>query len=291
MPYRLVKGQFHLYYEGKRHVGAQPDGDSAWFKPDDPRHLEKLGGRSAKLNGGGCAQLRFEAIDALELHYQGSEQALAPALAARDSLLGQSLGFVSVEYSDNGLSARSAEPHPLPGYILTLSIDPYGRPVSFVFAGGTELPDGSDQFLSTEWLGLSANAALAESGHVYPAFYAGLPLDLRTLILRLTRDAAARGAGLWPLDLSTTGVEIPDLATLETLVLWPKLFRRLVSYFNGGADGLADFDDWLRADEERDDALWIVSEGRQENMHNVIEVDGDRLRMLYRPDDLVIVPR
>ena len=34
MPYRLVKGEFHLFYQADRHVGSQPDGDSIWFRPN-----------------------------------------------------------------------------------------------------------------------------------------------------------------------------------------------------------------------------------------------------------------
>lgn len=59
MPYRLVKGKFHLSYQGERHVGSQPDGDTVWFKPEIPKNLDNLDHRSAKLNGGGCTQLRF----------------------------------------------------------------------------------------------------------------------------------------------------------------------------------------------------------------------------------------
>ena len=39
------------------------------------------------------------------------------------------------------------------------------------------------------------------------------------------------------------------------------------------------------------DAQSILSEGRLENMHDVIEVSGDRLKMKYGPADLIIVPR
>ena len=30
MAYRLIKGEFHLFYQGKREVEGQPDGDSLW---------------------------------------------------------------------------------------------------------------------------------------------------------------------------------------------------------------------------------------------------------------------
>ena len=72
MSYKLAKGYFHLFYQSEfRFVGARPDGDSMWFKPDNPAHLANLAGRDVGYNGGGFAQLRFEGIDALELHYGG----------------------------------------------------------------------------------------------------------------------------------------------------------------------------------------------------------------------------
>ena len=43
MPYRLVKGEFHLFYKKQKLVGSQPDGDSVWFKPDDRALLSELG--------------------------------------------------------------------------------------------------------------------------------------------------------------------------------------------------------------------------------------------------------
>lgn len=43
MPYRLVKGEFHLFYKKQKLVGSQPDGDSVWFKPEDRALLGKLG--------------------------------------------------------------------------------------------------------------------------------------------------------------------------------------------------------------------------------------------------------
>lgn len=84
---------------------------------------------------------------------------------------------------------------------------------------------------------------------------------------------------------------VSDLERLEALVIWPKLFRRLVTYFKDGNEGLSDFDSWIRDDPEHDDALWIVSEGRLGNLHDTYAVSGNKLAMTYSPDDLVIVPR
>ena len=73
------------------------------------------------------------------------------------------------------------------------------------------------------------NALLLGRGLAYPAFYGTLPASLRQHLAAASR--AARSAqpplGIWG---RATGdpdgpAEVADLAQLQTLVLWPKLFR------------------------------------------------------------------
>ncbi|UCD92650.1 MAG: hypothetical protein JSV43_01650 [Methanobacteriota archaeon] len=295
MPYKLVKGEFHLYYRSTRHVGSQPDGDSIWFKPNDPLLLSGIGGRSVEFNNGGFAQLRFEAIDALELHYKGAEQNLELAFDSRDFTLGEA-GFSvpDIVYAPQTFKAvRSAIPHPTKGFILTRNIDPFGRPVSFVFAGTTNKQDGNEYWLDTTWLNDSINAALARSGNAYPSFYTGLPTDLRNRIRDLVRTAQKPPKMIWKPDLSTKGFRAPSLEKLEELVIWPKLFRRLITFFNDGKTDLGDFDEWIRASSTRDDEVWIISEAELGNMHDVIvyEEKKNKMFMKYAPKELIIVPR
>ena len=198
MAYRLIKGQFHLSYKRQRHVGSQPDGDSIWFKPNQVNLLSNLSGRNADFNGGGFVNLRFEGIDALELHYKGSHQSLNNAKASRDLALSRA-GFQQVIYSTAsqlGLSVKNASPHPVLGYILTRGIDPFGRPVSFVFAGSASEQDGSNVWLGVSRLNQSINAKLIDQGQAYPAFYTGLPSDLRDRITELTIRAWEYDRGL-----------------------------------------------------------------------------------------------
>lgn len=108
-----MKGEFGLYYMTTRHVGSQPDGDSLWFKPDDPSLLVELHmGKSVKLNKGGFVTLRFERIDALELFYRGVRQSKEMAVAARDLALKEA-GFESVIFSPGQYTTvRKAIPSP-----------------------------------------------------------------------------------------------------------------------------------------------------------------------------------
>lgn len=104
-------------------------------------------------------------------------------------------------------------------------------------------------------------------------------------------NRAPRASGIWRRrlgDVSTKGFTAKDTEGIEPLVAWPKLFRRLVSYFGDGHRGLAGFDAWLR--DGNDDQVWIVSRAELGNLHDVFEVRGDKVRMKYGPGDLIAVP-
>ena len=72
--------------------------------------------------------------------------------------------------------------------------------------------------------------------------------------------------------------------------MWPKLFRRLTSYFQGGHAGLAGFDAWLREDKKNRDDYLQLPNGEFGNMHDMVSTQGDTMRLNYRPEDVVILP-
>lgn len=295
MPYRIVKGEFHLFYKKQKLVGSQPDGDSVWFKPDNRALLGKLGDhrRDAVFNAGGSTLLKFEGVDALELSFRGSHQFAEGARKARNFTLNL-LGFRNVDFSDGeGLSVRDAEPHPISGYILTKAIDPDGRPVAFAFAEKLNREDGGNALLTVPWMSRSVNSKLAEAGWAYPAFYEGLPPDLRRQFVALIHSARGNKRGLWTKDRTQSGATVAGLESLSKLALWPKLYRRLLAYFKdrNQNQGLAGFDAWLRASAVRDDKLWIISEARAAHLHNVIKISRNKISMIHPSEDLVIVPR
>jgi endonuclease YncB( thermonuclease family) len=289
--YRLVKGEFHLFYQKTRRVGSQPDGDSVWFKPNDTKQLENLGNRSANYTAGGFVQLRFEGIDCLETHFQGAHQNWNDALAARNFNL-KYLGFKDVQYSgQTGLTVASATPHPIPGYILTRGIDPYGRPVSFVVPGHSTKKDGANVILTAQDLKKTVNAQLAAAGQTYPGFYNTMPTDLRNYLSSLSQQARRGKKGLWRTDASLKGATVTSLDDLEQFRIWPKFFRRLVAFLKDKPSDFSKFDAWLRAKpSERDDDLWIISRGEAGNLHDVYRATAHRIKMLYDPHDLVITP-
>lgn len=79
---------------------------------------------------------------------------------------------------------------------------------------------------------------------------------------------------------------------LEKLAMWPKLYRRLVSYFADDNTGLSKFYKWLHDEHpDKDDQLWIISRAEFGNIHDIFEVKGNKLKMTVSAEDMVIVLR
>lgn len=120
-----------------------------------------------------------------------------------------------------------------------------------------------------------------------------MPLSLIIHLRKLITEARKKpGNGLWPqenVNISKESV-IPDLAKLETLILWPKLFRRLATYFFEGHTGLGQFDEWIRQDPvHRDDTLQLP-DGEKGNMHDTYLINGNSLKLQFNPEQLIITP-
>ncbi len=131
----LIAGRFRV-------MGAQPDGDSIRFTPNDPAQWDLITGpNKVKRNASGAAQLRMDAIDTLETHYGSprTHQPLELAHAAAAELLDW-LGFTNVVRGQDE-TVTSSTPDTVEGYILTRSADLYGRCISFVGRG--QAPDAS----------------------------------------------------------------------------------------------------------------------------------------------------
>ena len=84
LPFILIQGTFHLVgrTQAGNPTGFEPDGDSIQFKPTNPQLLNQLDqpGRPYRLTAIGSMQLRFEGIDALELHFDGLAHCTHPLL-------------------------------------------------------------------------------------------------------------------------------------------------------------------------------------------------------------------
>ncbi|MGW0807347.1 lamin tail domain-containing protein [Nonomuraea sp. NPDC002799] len=277
--------------------GPEPDGDTVKFKPDSPALVEALPRRSGRPPNIGARgiSVRLEAIDALETHFEGTHQEPAGADAARDELL-RLLGFTNVRFWDDLPNrVRSCDQDSLRGHVLTNGIDANGRLIAFVYAGDHTGVDGAGVFVDPALADASVNGTLLAAGQVYPAFYATLPAGLRAHLAEVSQAARRKAVatGIWP--RSTADPNAPaavgTLADAEGLVMWPKLFRRIVPYLAAGFTSFDGFDTWLRADPvHRDDELYLIERAERGNLHDVVRAAGQQLQLTMWPEEFIISP-
>jgi endonuclease YncB( thermonuclease family) len=290
MTYRLVQGTFQLIHRANGEAtGFSPDGDSIRFHPNKRRNLYNLPVRKTRFHSGGTVQLRFDAIDALEIHYDGFHQNQLLACAARDRVL-DILGFKEVDYADDGSTVVRAVPDAVPGYLLTNKVDRNRRVLCYAFAGQPREPDGTQLPLETDLLNQSLNALLLVEGLAYPAYYSGLQRSERHQLTHLANRAMKERRGIWPLDPTLGEGAIIDRARdLGNLVLWPKLFRRLADFCRKNHPNLTRFPKWLRQHKRQNNRLEIISESRECMLDEVVETTQNAIRMRYLPQDLLVV--
>ena len=276
----LIAGSFRV-------MGAQPDGDSIRFTPDNLANWDLITGPNrVRRNAAGAAQLRLDAIDALETHYGNprTHQPLGLAHAAAGELLDW-LGFSNVVRAENE-TVTSSSPDMVPGHIFTRAADLYGRCIALVGRGDPPQADGSSVFVDVDVLRTTANHHLIGQGLVYPTYYRALFSDLRNELTAAATQARDNGLGVWPSDQTTTGAEVTGLAALEDdIVIVPKLFRRLVDYLRLGDDSLAGFPAFL---DQAADEFFILSTGHSTTgLDAVVDVTGNNVTMTRPIEDLV----
>jgi endonuclease YncB( thermonuclease family) len=292
MPFIAIQGTFHLVgrTQAGNPTGFEPDGDSIQFKPTNPQLLDRLDqpGRPYRLTSIRSTQLRLEGIDALELHFDSTHQPRPLADEARDFLTGK-LGLNPVPYRP----PRNIQVQPpvlkdaTAGFILSRALEINGRPIAFAFTSAPPEPDGAEVFLRSSLLKRSLNFRSLAAGQAYPLFYDTLFADLRGVFTRGATSARQAGSGLWPQDRSQTGLQVASQAELEQQgVLFPKLFRRLSEFLAQQAGGLGGFLPWLAASEEQ---VLDLTEGNFTHFDNVVALEGDQVRLLRRPEELVFV--
>jgi endonuclease YncB( thermonuclease family) len=292
--YTIIHGQFRIHREDQPLQGPQPDGDTIRFEPDDVQllyALPRFSGRAPDIRSGGI-NVRYEGVDALETHFQGSHQNAEWGRAARDRNLAL-LGYTNVEFfSDHPNIVSSVDVDPLRGYVIANGIESNGRLLGLVYAGTPTANDGERIFVDEAMLDRSINAKLAQEGLVYVEPYDTMPIALVNRLRAIMRTARSAGAGfLGAEDVSVAAsAAIPSLDAAQGLVMWPKLFRRLVSYFQEGVTGLSGFDAWIREDPVRRDDTLRLPDGEKANMHDTYEIVSDRMSLTYNPEELLIAP-
>jgi hypothetical protein len=281
VPFLVLAGEFRV-------IGAQPDGDSIRFYPDDPSQWDEVGGPyPVQRNASGGAQLRLDAVDALETHYAIPtgmvHQPLDLAHAARDALL-RWLGFTSVTHEAETVTA--AEPAAVRGYVLTRSADKYGRCISFAGRGNPPAPSGGQVYVDAKLLRQSANYRLLQRGLAYPTYYRKLFPDLRAVFTAAVSQARPT-RGIWPGDLTQLGLTVESLGQVEQdAIILPKLFRRLATYLgmSDGATSLAGFVAFL---DQQDDRVYAMPDLHYTGLSTLIEVADQTVRLTVAPELLI----
>jgi hypothetical protein len=197
-------------------------------------------------------------------------------------------------FADLVNKVQSADQDELRGHVLTNGVDANGRLIGFVYRGDPAQPDGTQVFVDDPMVDGSANAQILAAGLAYPAFYATLPAALRTHLATVSRTARATASaqGLWPRSTADPNgpARVQDLPGAELLVMWPKLFRRIVPYLASHSNFDA-FDAWLRQDPvNRDDELFLLDRSERGNMHDVIQASGLDIQLTVWPEDFIISP-
>ena len=222
MPFILIKGTFHV-------VGYSPDGDSVRFKAYNPEHWSKIQGSPPQLNEDAHVQIRLIGIDSLETHFRDCQQSMKWAISAANFLL-ESLEISEVKWDvDKNIVIKATDK--VEGFILVKKTDQHGRPLGFIFPGTIDETDGSEFFLPLDLFFKSVNYQSLLHGESYPTYYRGIAPTLRNKMTDAVNSARHKNLGLWEFDSTNKGFNVWDLfAEDKTVVILPKLFRRLVSH-------------------------------------------------------------
>lgn len=269
MPFTVISGDFVP-------EAGRPDGDSIRFRPDDPSPLFQLPrrGRAPKINRNNrTIQLRFEGIDTMES--RAAVPYSSDATASNLELCGVPTGVGTAR-----------------GYVLANQIGPNGRPICFVYPGNPAQPSGEEVFLDIDWMKQSVNFEQITRGHAYPLFYDTLFDDLRIAMANEVAAVRVTGRGVWSADVSTTGAHYHGPDSLDTMSpLFPKLWRRLDKYSRDSdilnPRSLAEFKEYLEG--LREERVFVFSQGISTGFDDLVEVNGDTVRLTVAPEEIVVV--
>jgi endonuclease YncB( thermonuclease family) len=252
-------------------VGKEPDGDSVRFIAHNPNLYQRLHrAHRIRLSSDGSVQLRFDGIDAPEVHYGTASQPMGTQ--ARDFLL-QEMGFRNIEYTGkHSTRVKSAEPESIPGFILSQAAEANGRPVAYALleTQADQLQDGQWAHVDQAMLEKTLNHLLLSTGMAYYTVYTSMPYLHRKHLAQIAFAARENKKGVWAID-ATSYFELVDDSSIspEGQLILPKLFRRATDYLKDVAKGFqGNLSDWI---------IWVSQQSsRNENdlvvLHNTTEV-------------------
>jgi hypothetical protein len=285
----LMRGKFVI-------VGKQPDGDSVRFIADDTNLFGQLKNNSRiRLSKDNSVQLRFEAIDAPELHYLGQAQPMGSE--SRDALL-KLMGFKDPQFNQGGATVTSASIQTVRGAILSNAAEVNGRPISYVLLEkeAKGLADGMRVNITDAILQKTLNAKQLLNGMAYLTVYSSTPETNRSFLRTLTLQARATKLGVWARDASAKFKLISkDSVGERGALILPKLFRRAVSYLNAKAKNpsLGSIKDWMISSQTsgipEDDLVKINLQTVR--LSSLLTVAGNQVKFAVDTTDLVFVEK
>jgi endonuclease YncB( thermonuclease family) len=276
--YLVIAGTFHV-------KGFQPDGDSIRFQANRPENWDFFEWETPADKAAKKKQLRVESIDALETHYEGYHQSRPFALAALESLL-ELLQIRTVTYSLS-LSQIVDADDGKPGFIASASTDRFGRPVSYVFPKSAKLTDGAVMDSTVLPIEESLNFELAREGLVYPTFYTSTDRVFAEKIRSVVTRARKTKRGIWSID-RTSDFTLFDIRSLqEDILVLPKIFRRLVGFF----DGYSDFNKLGDYMAKQKDNLVLWDGTKKKSLADLMKISGRRIQMKTPVEDILFSPK
>ncbi len=293
--YRVIQGKFVI-------IGKQPDGDSVRFIADQQNPYRGLyrDDRIRPSRQDKSVQLRFEGVDAPELHYGKDAQPLGAEV--RDRLLGW-MGFKQIEYGGKK-SVQDSKPKTIPGAILTKGAETNGRPISYVLlkAEAEALDDGDWVRVDAALLKQTLNVRLLAEGMAYYTVYTSTPLEHRQILRAAAAEARDKGLGVWEQD-TTESFSLKNQESIGPAgqLILPKLFRRCTDYLKDtNRDNSRDAEEvfrgtlknWLLSNSGQNDQVLILDS--IETMPSVEVQLSDLLRqsnkqIFFQPDLLDLV--
>lgn len=265
MAFRLIKGTYQL-------DAGMPDGDSVRFLADNDLFFDGIKGPPVAFKAGGTVQLRYEGIDSLE---KAAIQPLASDAREKNFELLR-------ENSDKFTDAPR-------GFILTYSTDRNRRPVVFAFSGNIDAADGSDIFLDGPLVRKSINYKMVAAGCAYTMFYQTLFAEIRVELSEAYAFAKHNNLGIHQTDATTGGFDFFGRDSLAVIPpVFPKLWRRLEEFSRRNRD-ISEFKGFLQT-KVKDKLHTTVDNRHFISFDNVVEVSGNRIKLLYEPFEMVFVP-
>jgi hypothetical protein len=133
----------------------------------------------------------------------------------------------------------------------------------------------------------SINFQLAREGLVYPTFYTTTDRTIAEKIRAVVARARSTKRGIWSID-RTPDFTVWDIRTLEEdILLVPKIFRRLVGFF----ENYSDFGKLQEYMTKQRDNLVLWDGTKKKSLADLMKFSGRRIQMKTPIEDILFSPK